>query len=429
MRASGTSSRRRRGCGFDRADPVVDPEHLALTQQLAPDGFDGDTFVVLADVRQDRLTLGRWCLQQREVADTDEAHLERARDGCGGEREDVDVRLHLLHLLLVLHPETLLFVDDEQAEILEVDVGRQQAMRADDAVDLAGLHLGDDLLRLGRRQEPRQHLDADRVAGEPVRERVAVLGCQQRRRREHGDLLAVLDCLEGGTDRDLGLAESHVATDQSVHRELAFHVGLDVDDRLVLVGRLDERERIFHLGLPRRVLSELVADGCDPLLVEQHQFLSDLADLGLDLRLRLGEVGSAELVELRRFATDVLTDRVDLVGRDVELVATPVAEQQVVAFDSADGPLDHPVVLTDAVLMVHDVAAGLQVLERARRLASLAGARLAVRPATSGEVRLGDDRDLRVVQRDATVQRCDHDRPSHRNVRPRPFPPGTIATG
>ena len=43
----------------------------------------------------------------------------------------------LLDRLLVLHAEALLLVDDEQAEVLEVDVLGQQAVGADHAVDLA----------------------------------------------------------------------------------------------------------------------------------------------------------------------------------------------------------------------------------------------------------------------------------------------------
>ena len=34
------------GGGVDRAHPVVDPEHLALAQQLAADRLDGDALVV-----------------------------------------------------------------------------------------------------------------------------------------------------------------------------------------------------------------------------------------------------------------------------------------------------------------------------------------------------------------------------------------------
>jgi hypothetical protein len=49
-----------------------------------------------------------------------------------------DLLAHLLDALLVRHAEALLFVDDEQAEVLEVDVLREQAMRADDHVEAAG---------------------------------------------------------------------------------------------------------------------------------------------------------------------------------------------------------------------------------------------------------------------------------------------------
>ena len=44
----------------------------------------------------------------------------------------------LLDLLLVLHAEALLLVDDQQPEILERDVVREQAVGADHAVDVAG---------------------------------------------------------------------------------------------------------------------------------------------------------------------------------------------------------------------------------------------------------------------------------------------------
>ena len=44
-----------------------------------------------------------------------------------------------------------------------------------------------------------------------------------------------------------------------------------------LVGRLDEREGLLHLVLPRRVLAERVALGVDPLLVQHDELLGDLA--------------------------------------------------------------------------------------------------------------------------------------------------------
>ena len=47
------------------------------------------------------------------------------------------VALQLLEALLVHHAEALLFVDDDQPEIAEDDVLLQDAVRADDDVDLA----------------------------------------------------------------------------------------------------------------------------------------------------------------------------------------------------------------------------------------------------------------------------------------------------
>ena len=109
--------------------------------------------------------------------------------------------------------------------------------------------------------------------------------------------------------------------------------------------------------------------------------------------LGLLEVRAAEAVERGRLAADVVADGVDLVGRDVELVAALVLEQQVVALDPADGPLDHAAVAADAVVVVDDVVAGLEVLEDARRLPP-AGPRGAVGPAAAGEVGLGQHRQL-----------------------------------
>ncbi len=64
IRASGTSRRSWAGDVLDRADAVVDPEHLAFAEQLAADRLDGDPLVVLADVGEDRLAVGGRGLQQ-----------------------------------------------------------------------------------------------------------------------------------------------------------------------------------------------------------------------------------------------------------------------------------------------------------------------------------------------------------------------------
>ncbi len=209
--------------------------------------------VVLADVGQDRLAVGRRGVEEGEVPDPGQAHLQGAGDRGGGEGQHVHVGAQLLDGLLVVDPEALLLVDDQQAQILELEIARQQPVGADDDVDRPVGQTVDHPAGLGRGEEAGQHLDPDRVAGEAVGEGLEVLGGQQGGGDQDGHLLAVLDGLEGGPDGHLGLAEADVAADQAVHGGVRLHVRLDVLDGLELVGRLVVGERLLHLVLPRRV--------------------------------------------------------------------------------------------------------------------------------------------------------------------------------
>jgi hypothetical protein len=96
---------------------------------------------------------------------------------------------------------------------------RQQAVGADDDVDLAARDAVHDLLLLPVGVEAADGAHGDREGLEAVAEGVVVLLHQQRRRHEDGDLLAVLHGLEGGAHGDLGLAVADVAHDDAVHRD------------------------------------------------------------------------------------------------------------------------------------------------------------------------------------------------------------------
>ena len=104
-------------------------------------------------------------------------------------------------------------------------------------------------------------------------------------------------------------------------------------------------------------------------------------------------------------AAGVVADGVDLVGRDVELVVAAVLEQEVVALDAADGARDHPAVAGDAVLVVHDVVAGLEVVEERARRRVRRGRGPAVGAAPAGEVGLGQHRQLDAGQDEAPLER------------------------
>src|SRR5215213_4364755 len=98
----------------------------------------------------------------------------------------------------------LLLVDDDEAEVAEADVFREQAVRADDDVDVARLDALDYLLLLLRRAEARDQLDGDGEGREARAEGLVVLIREHGGGREHRHLLRVHDGLEGGAHGDLG---------------------------------------------------------------------------------------------------------------------------------------------------------------------------------------------------------------------------------
>ena len=99
--------------------------------------------------------------------------------------------------------------------------------------------------------ETRQALDAHRPIGEAVDEgRVMLLG-EQRRRDEHRHLLAGLHGDEGGAQRDLCLAEAHVAADHPVHGLARLHVGEHLVDGCGLIGGFLETKSRLEAAIVR----------------------------------------------------------------------------------------------------------------------------------------------------------------------------------
>ena len=199
----------------------------------------------------------------------------------------------------MLDAETLLLVDDHQAEVLELDLVAEQPVGADHHIDPPGRQPIDRLGDLGIGLEAAHLRHGDREAGVAGGEGVGVLGDQQRGRHQHRDLLAVLHRLERGAHRDLGLAVADIARDQPVHRDDLLHVGLDLVDGRQLVGGLGIGERVLEFALPGRVGAKCVALGGLPGGVELDQLAGDLANGLAGPRLAGLPVGPAHPVELR----------------------------------------------------------------------------------------------------------------------------------
>ena len=123
--------------GLDAVNAVCYDKDLALAVQFALDRLLHQHVVVLGQHGMDRLALFGRRVDRAHVANAAQAHVQRARDRRGAQRQHVHLGAQLLELLLLRHAKALLFVDDQQPQVLEFHILAEQAMRADHQVDRA----------------------------------------------------------------------------------------------------------------------------------------------------------------------------------------------------------------------------------------------------------------------------------------------------
>ncbi len=139
----------------DALHAVVDEVDLAAAVELAQDGLADEPLVELRDVGLDRQALLGRRLHGGHVADAAQGHVQSAGDRRGRERQHTHLAPHLLQALLVGHPESLLLVDDHEAQVLELHVLLDEAVGADDDVHRPRGEVGYDLALLGLGAEAR----------------------------------------------------------------------------------------------------------------------------------------------------------------------------------------------------------------------------------------------------------------------------------
>ena len=157
--------------------------------------------------------------------------------GRGGHDQDVRRPAALgAQRVALLDAEAVLLVDDDEAEVGELDALLEQRVGADDD---AGPALGDLGARLAlRRGLERAGEQGDAGAGgvavelagaaeraEQLADAAGVLGGEDLGRGEQGRLAAGVDDLGHGPQRDDGLARADLALQQPVHRLVAVELG------------------------------------------------------------------------------------------------------------------------------------------------------------------------------------------------------------
>ncbi len=382
------------------AREIFDPRHhvegLSAAVAFAQQRLADHQGIVRRDEGADREPIDRRRGDDRELAHPRERQLQRARDRRGAQGEHVHLGAQLFQPLLVADAEMLLLVDDQKAEVPELDRLAEQRMGADHDIDGPVREPLLDLTQFLRRDQARGLRDLDREAAKPIGKGLGVLARQQRGRDDDRDLLAVQRGRKRGAQRHLGLAESDVAADQAVHRPAAFEVlqsGIDRAELVLgfLIGKT-RAEFVIDMRLHRQFRRFVqVSFGGD-----LDQFAGDLADAALEFGLPRLPAAAAQPVQLDIGTVGAVTrQQFDILDRQEQLCVGGIMQFEAVVRRAGDFEClqaDEP---PDAVLDVNHEIAGRKARDFGDEIVELAACLARPHQAVAENVLLADDRRLR----------------------------------
>ena len=372
-------------CLFNGLHAVVDVKDLTFTSKFTPDRRNNLPLVIGSGESEHRVTLLWWGGDRTHLADACHRHLQGARDRRSAHSKHIDVDPHAFKRFFVLDAKTLFLVDDDQAEILELNLLGQQAMGTDDDVDGTALKSLEGFAGFGVSLETRQgrHLDGETCV--TLSEGLEMLLHQQSSGHQHRHLLAVLNRLKRSTYRDLGFTVADITTDQPVHRNDLLHVTLNVGNGGELVRCLDVSEGALQLPLPRSVRAESMPLSGLASSIELDELGGDFTDRLAGTRLALAPVSPTHTVEAGGIPTDISGHLIQRVHRHEEAITRltffggRVLDNEVLAGSAADSALHHLHVPPHTVLLVDDEIArlelqGLDLISTSSRHATFASA-------------------------------------------------------
>ncbi len=245
--------------------------HLPSALHLIEHGLTHDVLRKLQDIGFHRLPVTGRRLDDRNVAQPAQRHVQRSGNRSRRHGDHIDLGAQLFELLLLSHAETLFFVENNQPEIPKPDVFTKQPVGTHNDVHPPFGQPLDHLFGFCRRRESGEHRGLHGESLESPPKGLEMLIDENRRRRQHRDLLAFENGLECGANRDFGLAVTDVSAQQPIHRSFRFHVVLDVADGAILIRREIKFEGFFELTLPRRIRREAEAPRRMPHRCETQQ--------------------------------------------------------------------------------------------------------------------------------------------------------------
>ena len=101
-------------------DARIDEVHLSIARHLKIDGISNDFRSHRVYLRLYGVTVGRWCLDDAQVAGTHQRELQGTWYGCCRQRQGVDIGLHLAQFLFGRDTKLLFLINDEQSQVVEL---------------------------------------------------------------------------------------------------------------------------------------------------------------------------------------------------------------------------------------------------------------------------------------------------------------------
>ncbi len=191
--------------------------------------------LVIGDVLgHNRLAPGWKLVDHRHIQIAIQRQSQRARNRRRRHHQHIGVHSLPGQHEALHHAEAMLLIDNGQPQPMELDVLFEQRMRAHRNLNQT---LGNQLLELDLLAARKRSGDQpDRIAQlrkELLKIQVVLVG-QYLGRREHGDLVPILDRDHARFRRDDCLAAAHVALQQTVHRPRRRHVLRDLAQHALL---------------------------------------------------------------------------------------------------------------------------------------------------------------------------------------------------
>ena len=353
--------------------------NLSVSAHLEVDGIADNFTTKRYQFGMNRITV-RWrSAHDTHIPGAHQRELEGTRNRSGTHRKCVDIHLELTEFLFGRHTELLLFIDDEQSQVMPFHGLGYQLMCTYQDVYLTLFQVFKHLSGFLRRACPAEVIYPYRHAFQTLFKCLIVLESQNGSRHQHRNLLAVARSLEGCTDGNLSLAEAHIATNQTVHRSAALHILLYLLGSLILVWRIFIEE-----GSLQRMLQIIVGTEGESLLpsalgIEFDQVARNVLDSLLSFVLEFIPGTCTQCRQARRstgIAAAIFADFIKRVDRNIHLVIVRIDDSDHFLIAVARRNPYQTAELADTEVYMHDKIAYFHLLQFLHGECHLARSRL-----------------------------------------------------